>query len=196
MASPCTDACVRALMRIAMQSPAVLVLEVGFCARAKPTLQSMATVQPGTPTSAAASSASSPSSQPAASPSSHAVSLVALPADQGSPGRRPHRSHVNSEIERLLAEQKRIKEEKKTVKNELRNAQRRRQRLKHKARLLSQMDLLEIMNLRVDEQAAKQARTDESRSEPPASASASTSAEDFLNNEDRAKADGDDRSQT
>lgn len=103
---------------------------------------------------------------------------------------------MNSEIERLLAEQKRIKEEKKTVKNELRNAQRRRQRLKHKARLLSQMDLLEIMNLRVDEQAAKRARTDESRSEPPASASASTSAEDFLNNEDRAEADGDDQSQT
>ena len=68
---------------------------------------------------------------------------------------------MNSEIERLLAEQKRLKQEKKDLKNELRNAQRRRQRLKHKARLLSQLDLLEVMNLRRDEEETKRARTEE-----------------------------------
>ena len=91
---------------------------------------------------------------------------------------------MNSEIERLLAEQKRIKQEKKDLKNELRNAQRRRQRLKHKARLLSQMDLLEVMNLRSDEEAAKRSRTEDSQSELAASNAASTSAEDFLNSEE------------
>ena len=89
---------------------------------------------------------------------------------------------MNSEIERLLAEQKRIKQEKKDLKNELRNAQRRRQRLKHKARLLSQMDLLEVMHLRSDEEEAKRARREDSQSELAASNGASTSAEDFLNN--------------
>ena len=64
------------------------------------------------------------------------------------------------DIERLLAEQKRVKQQKKDLTNELRNAQRRRQRLKHKARLLSQMDLFEVMNLRKDEEAMKRARTE------------------------------------
>ena len=39
--------------------------------------------------------------------------------------RNPPRSHVNSDIERLLAEQKRVKQEKKELTIELRNAQRR-----------------------------------------------------------------------
>ena len=76
---------------------------------------------------------------------------------------------MNTDIERLLAEQKRVKQQKKDLTNELRNAQRRRQRLKHKARLLSQMDLLEVMHLRSDEEAVKRARTeggDEERAAP------------------------------
>ena len=63
----------------------------------------------------------------------------------------------------MLAEQKRVKQEKKDLTNELRNAQRRRKRLKYKARLLSQMDLLEVMNLRTDEEHAKRLRTDEAQ---------------------------------
>ena len=61
-------------------------------------------------------------------------------------------STVNQDIQRLLDEQKRVREEKKRVANELRNAQRRRRRLKHKARLLSQEDLAQVLALRQDEE--------------------------------------------
>ena len=83
------------------------------------------------------------------------------------------RASVNAEIDRLLVEQKRIKQEKKEMANLLKNAQRRRKRLKHKARLLSQTDLMEVMMLRSEEEAGKRARTDEDEAEPiPAGASA------------------------
>ena len=95
---------------------------------------------------------------------------------------------MNSDIERLLAEQKRVKQEKKELAVELRNAQRRRQRLKHKARLLSQLDLLEVMNLRSDEEASKRARTEEAAAELPAFGSGSTGADDQLQDEDQAEA--------
>ena len=88
--------------------------------------------------------------------------------------RDPHRSRVNSEIERLLEEQKQVKQQKKDLTKELRNAQRRRQRLKHKARLLSQVDLLEVMNLRSDEEASKRARTEGEVEELAAPGSGST----------------------
>ena len=88
-------------------------------------------------------------------------------------GRKPHRSQVNSEIERLLAEQKRIKAEKKALANDLKNAQRRRKRLKHKARLLSQLDLLEVLNLRHDEEKTKRPRTDGAAGELSAAAEGS-----------------------
>ena len=45
------------------------------------------------------------------------------------------------------------------LQNELRNAQRRRTRLKHKARLLTTADLLEVMQLRQDENVSKVAST-------------------------------------
>ena len=61
-------------------------------------------------------------------------------------------STVNQDIQRLLDEQKRVREERKRVANELRNAQRRRRRLKHKARLLSQDDLAQVLALRQDEE--------------------------------------------
>ena len=80
---------------------------------------------------------------------------------------------MNSEIERLLAEQKRVKAEKKALANDLKNAQRRRKRLKHKARLLSQLDLLEVMNLRHDEEKAERPRTDGAADELPAAAEGS-----------------------
>ena len=55
---------------------------------------------------------------------------------------------VSRDIARLLEEQKRVREERKKVTNDLRNAQRRRSRLKHKARLLSSTDLMTVMALR------------------------------------------------
>ena len=80
---------------------------------------------------------------------------------------------MNSEIERLVAEQKRIKAEKKALANDLKNAQRRRKRLKHKARLLSQLDLLEVMNLRHDEEKTKRPCMDGAAGELSAAAEGS-----------------------
>ena len=61
-------------------------------------------------------------------------------------------SSVSTDIAHLLAEQKRVREERKQITNDLRNAQRRRQRLKHKARLLSKDDLHSVMALRLEEE--------------------------------------------
>ena len=74
-----------------------------------------------------------------------------------------------------------MKEEKKAVAKELKNAQRRRSRLKHKARLLSQLDLLEVMNLRTDEERAKRPRSSqpsESSTAEPAPSEPVSSRED------------------
>ena len=79
---------------------------------------------------------------------------------------------MNEQIERLLLEQKRVKEERKRVAQELKNAQRRRKRLKHRARLLSNEDLMRVMALREQENAAKASKEGEVAS--PASGIAKT----------------------
>ena len=58
-----------------------------------------------------------------------------------------------------MDQQKEMKQKKKVLQNDLRNAQRRRKRLKHKARLLTAGDLLEVMQLRQDENVMKAAKT-------------------------------------
>ena len=55
---------------------------------------------------------------------------------------------VSADIARLYAEQKQVKEDRKRVSNELRNAQKRKQRLKHRARLLSSEDLMTVIAMR------------------------------------------------
>ena len=135
-----------------------------------------------------AAAATRPSSQPASSGSAaSSASSAAGSAIASSPQPKP-RSSVNSEIERLLEQQKLMKQQKKELQNELRNAQRRRKRLKHKARLLTAADLLEVMQLRQDENCQKAARTteeppaldalDDEDAEAPRSASPSVHAED------------------
>ena len=91
------------------------------------------------------------------------MTFQARPAEVSAAGSR---ASVNAEIDRLLKEQKRIKQEKKEMANALKNAQRRRKRLKHKARLLSKADLMEVMMLRTEEEACKRARTEEESEEP------------------------------
>ena len=81
------------------------------------------------------------------------------------------RASVNSYIDRVLVEQKRIKQERKEMTNLLKNAQRRRKRLKHKSRLLSKTDLMEVMMLRSEEEASTCARTGE-LVQPPADSEA------------------------
>ena len=51
-------------------------------------------------------------------------------------------------IARLKAEQKALREERKRVTKELRNAEKKRQRLKRKAKELTDKDLLEVLELR------------------------------------------------
>ena len=118
--------------------------------------------------SSSASGTSAASSQPprtgAAITEQALVTFQARPAEESTAGSR---ASVNAEIDRLLQEQKRIKQEKKEMSNLLKNAQRRRKRLKHKARLLSKADLMEVMMLRTEEEAGKRARTEED-SEGPA----------------------------
>ena len=64
----------------------------------------------------------------------------------------------NEEICRLLAEQRRVREDRKRIATELKNAQRRRKRLKHRARLLSNDDLSRVMQLREIEKAEREAK--------------------------------------
>ena len=118
--------------------------------------------------SSSASATSAASSQPprtgAAVTEQALVTFQARPAQCSQPA--GSRASVNAEIDRLLMEQKRIKQEKKEMSNALKNAQRRRKRLKHKARLLSKADLMEVMMLRTEEEACKRARTEEESEEP------------------------------
>ena len=61
-------------------------------------------------------------------------------------------------VDRLLQEQKRVREERKRVNLDLKNAQRRRNRLKSRARLLSAEDLVAVMGMREIEAERKKAK--------------------------------------
>ena len=76
------------------------------------------------------------------------------------PTARPRRSevvdpgkHLLDEISQLKDEQKKAKEAKKAITKNLRNANRRRQRLKRRAKALSDQDLLAVISLRNHEKA-------------------------------------------
>ena len=64
-------------------------------------------------------------------------------------------SGVNRQIDDLLDEQRKIRAQRAQVAKDLRNAQRRRARLKHKARLLSASDLASVLVLRQEEEELK-----------------------------------------
>ena len=64
---------------------------------------------------------------------------------------------VNTDIARLHMEQTRVKAERKRVANELRNTQKRKQRLKHRARLLSTEDLMTVIAMRETDTAMRRA---------------------------------------
>ena len=59
---------------------------------------------------------------------------------------------VSREIDALLEAQKKMRAEKAQLAKDLKNAQRRRSRLKHKARLLSASDLASVLVLRQEEE--------------------------------------------
>ena len=59
---------------------------------------------------------------------------------------------VSKEIDALLEEQRKMRAQKAQLAKDLKNAQRRRSRLKHKARLLSASDLASVLVLRQEEE--------------------------------------------
>ena len=76
-------------------------------------------------------------------------------SSQPSPAASGAVASMNSEIDRLLGEQRTVRNERKRVAAELKNAQRRRKRLKHCARLLSSDDLVKVLALRDEDQKQK-----------------------------------------
>ena len=106
---------------------------------------------------------------------------------------------VTSEIDELLAAQKRAREDKKKLANEVRNAKRRKQRLTKRARLLSTEDLLTVVALRESDRAAREtaSRANDNSDElvasecsgneegPPDAAEASGAAEPVLQDAER-----------
>ncbi len=97
-----------------------------------------------------ASGAAASAEAPVARPLSSQPVAIAGDADSA--------ASMNEEIDRLLREQKTVRDERKRVAAELKNAQRRRKRLKHRARLLSSDDLARVLALRAAESATRALR--------------------------------------
>lgn len=125
-----------------------------------PSLAAMA----NTPTSPASSSGGSSSGSQSAPTSASSV-LRALTTAQPIPSSS---TGVSREIDALLEAQKKMRAEKAQLAKDLKNAQRRRTRLKHKARLLSASDLASVLVMRQEEEdhkvvaAAKRRRNQQS----------------------------------
>ena len=106
-------------------------------------------VMTDTPTSQGSSSAGSASgSQPMSAVSASSV-LKALSSSQPIPSLS---TGVSKEIDALVEAQKKMRAEKAQLAKDLKNAQRRRARLKHKARLLTPADLASVLVLRQEEE--------------------------------------------
>ena len=112
------------------------------------------------PTSQA--STSSASSQPRDLPASEVLSGLATTGASSASGS----TGVSKEIEDLLETQRKIRAQRAQVTKDLKNAQRRKQRLKHKARLLTASDLASVLVLRQEEEA----KTEGSEAPPELSA--------------------------
>ena len=113
------------------------------------------------------SSGASASSQPPTTTASAVLQALAA----GSPTDRPS-TGVSKEIEALLETQKRVRAQRAQIAKDLKNAQRRRQRLKHKARLLTAADLASVLVLRQEEETSKASTPKRRRSSQPGGAAA------------------------
>ena len=107
------------------------------------------------------SSGDAPETAPAFPPASEENELPAeetrpvVPATAGGASSNSPGSELLSGIARLKAEQKALRDERKRVSKELRNAEKKRQRLKRKAKELTDKDLLEVLELRAVTRSAK-----------------------------------------
>ena len=121
----------------------------------------MATTPPASSASSAASSAS-------ASPG-HASALIADVTEVVAVATTPPASDLASKIQALRKQQQEYIAERKRIARELRNAERKRRRLKERAKALSNSDLAEVIALRALAAAEpKTAATAKARSEPDA----------------------------
>ena len=120
----------------------------------KPSSSAMA----GNSSSEASTSGASASSQPRDSQASSV--LRALATGSSSAGRS---TGVSKEIDDLLEMQKQVRAQRAQVAKDLKNAQRRKQRLKHKARLLTAADLASVLVLRQEEEEAARKRAPKRR---------------------------------
>ena len=113
--------------------------------------------------SSAASTASGSVSSPARSQLASTV-LRALASGAVSP---ISSTGVSKEIEDLLDTQRQIRAQRAQITKDLKNAQRRRHRLKHKARLLTASDLASVLVLRQEEEETRESSTKRRRSSQP-----------------------------
>ena len=105
----------------------------------------------GMASSSASSVASASSDSSSLQPEQVTASAVLRALSEGSPTEGTP-TPVSKEIEDLLETQRQVRAQRAKVGNELKNAQRRKQRLKHKARLLTAADLASVLVLRQEEE--------------------------------------------
>ena len=117
--------------------------------------------------------ASSPSDVPSSGassssqPSTAAAVLRALASGSASVRPSLRGTGVSKEIDNLLETQRQVRAKRAQVTKDLKNAQRRRQMLKHKARLLTAPDLASVLVLRQEEEETKTSTTKRRRSSQP-----------------------------
>ena len=113
--------------------------------------------------SQASTSSASASSQPRESTASSVLRALAT-----APSQVRSSTGVSKEIEDLLETQRQVRAQRAQISKDLKNAQRRKQRLKHKARLLTAADLASVLVLRQEEEEAKERTPKRRRSSQPA----------------------------
>ena len=102
------------------------------------------------PPAATVAAVAAPGSAASASSSSGSAGLAALLADVPGPAGG---EQLGDAIARLKVEQDAVRANRKRVTKELKNAQKRRRRLKKRARQLSDTDLVSVLQLRASEKA-------------------------------------------
>jgi hypothetical protein len=103
------------------------------------------------PPAATVAPSTSPGAATAASSTSGSTGFVALLADAAGPAGS---EQLGDAIARLKGEQDAVRVDRKRVTKELKNAQKRKQRLKKRAKQLSDTDLVSVLQLRASQKAA------------------------------------------
>ena len=138
-----------------LQSCSFLGCQVRFDYKRPPSQSSM---------DASGSSAVSTASGSASSPDRSQLASTVLRALASGAVSPISSTGVSKEIEDLLDTQRQIRAQRAQITKDLKNAQRRRHRLKHKARLLTASDLASVLVLRQEEEETRDSNTKRRRS--------------------------------